>query len=230
GQALAATVSGADLGGVTAAGIAVSGAGVSVGSATPSADGTTLDLTFMVDAAADLGTHAVTLASPGGSAVLQLYVQRPPPTIATVAPGAAEVGRTVPLTLTGTNLLGAALVITGSGVTVSGVTTPDDATLTATLTIDAGATASSSEARLLIVTTESGQTTTEFFVVAASVLTVTGIVPGAGEPGQTVAVTLKGLHLTGADVTESSPDLTLDTKTVIDDQTLTFNVVISPGA
>jgi hypothetical protein len=230
GQALAATVSGANLGGVTAAGVTVSGAGVSVSSATPNADGTTLAITFVVDAAADLGTHAVTLTSPGGSAVLQLYVQRPAPTIAAVAPAAAEVGATVAVTLTGTNLLGAALVISGSGVTVGGVATPDDATLTATLTIDAGATASSTEARLLIVTTESGQTTAEFFVVAAGVLTVTGVVPGAGEPGQTVPVTLKGLHLTGADVTEASPDLTLNAKSVVDDQTLTLNVVISDTA
>src|SRR5437763_1404114 len=138
----------------------ISGAGVSVSSATPSLDGTTLALTFTVDPAADLGTHAVTLTSPGGSAVLQLYVQRPPPTIATVEPAAGEVGATVPLTLTGTNLLGAALVVTGSGVTISGVVTPDDATLTATLSIDP-ATSPSTEPRLLIVTTESGQTTAE---------------------------------------------------------------------
>ena len=229
GQALAVTVSGADLGAVTAAGIAISGAGVSVSSATPSLDGTTLALTFTVDPAADLGTHAVTLTSPGGSAVLQLYVQRPPPTIATVEPAAGEVGATVPLTLTGTNLLGAALVVTGSGVTISGVVTPDDATLTATLSIDA-ATSPSTEPRLLIVTTESGQTTAEFFVVAAGVLTVTGIEPGAGEPGQTVSVTIHGLHLTGADVTESSPDLGLTNKVVVDDETLTLDVVIAGGA
>jgi hypothetical protein len=229
GQALVATVSGADLGAVAAAGIAISGAGVSVSSATPSLDGTTLALTFTVDPAADLGTHAVTLTSPGGSAVLQLYVQRPPPSIATVEPAAGEVGATVPLTLTGTNLLGAALVITGSGVTISDVVTPDDATLTATLSIDP-ATSPSTEPRLLIVTTESGQTTAEFFVVAAGVLTVTGIEPGAGEPGQTVSVTIHGLLLTGADVTESSPDLSLTNKVVVNDETLTFDVVIASGA
>jgi len=229
GQALIATVTGANLGAVTATGIAISGAGVSVSSATPSLDGTTLALIFTVDPAADLGTHAVTLTSPGGSAVLQLYVQRPPPSIATAEPAAGEVGATVPLTLTGTNLLGAALVITGSGVAISGVATPDDATLTATLSIDP-ATSPSTEPRLLIVTTESGQTTAEFFVVAAGVLTVTGIEPGAGEPGQTVSVTIRGLHLTGADVTESSPDLSLTNKVVVDDETLTLDVAIAGGA
>ena len=229
GQPLAVTVTGTDLGTVTAAGITISGAGVSVGSATPSLDGTTLDLTFTVDPAADLGTHAVTLTSPGGSDVLQLYVQRPPPTIVVVEPAAGEVGATLPLTLSGANLLGAALVITGSGVTISGVATPDDATLTATLTIDAG-TSPSTEPRLLIVTTESGQTTAEFFIVAAGVLTVTGIEPGAGEPGQTVSVTIHGLHLTGASVTESSPDLSLTNEVVIDDETLTLDVVIAGGA
>ncbi|HYV57118.1 MAG TPA: hypothetical protein VE911_06220, partial [Candidatus Nitrosopolaris sp.] len=86
------------------------------------------------------------------------------------------------------------------------------------------------EPRLLIVTTESGQTTAEFFVVAAGVLTVTGIDPGAGEPGQTVPVTMHGLHLTGAGVTESSPDLTLANTVVVDDETLTVDVDIAGGA
>ena len=160
GIELDATVTGANLGGVTAGGISISGAGVSVLSATPSPDGTSLTLALGIDPAADLGTHAVTLTAPAGSAVLELYVQRPPPTVTGVHPSAGEVGATVPLTITGTHLTGAALVITTPGgtqdVTIGDVATPDDSTLTATLTISAGATASATEARLLIVTTESG--------------------------------------------------------------------------
>jgi len=229
GQPLSVTVSGAGLGAITAAGISVSGAGVTATAATPSADGTTLDLVFAVDPAADPGTHAITLGSAGGSAVLQLYVQRPAPIVTGVRPRAGEVGATVALTLTGTNLLGAALVITGSGVAVSAVATPDDSTLTATLAVDA-ATPPSTEPRLLIVTTESGQTTAEFFVTPAGVLTVTGIDPGAGEPGQTVPVTLHGLHLTGATVSETTPDLTLQNQIVVDDETLTLDVAVATAA
>lgn len=147
----------------------------------------------------------------------------------TLTPAAGEVGATVPLTFTGANLLGAALVITGTGATVSGVATPDDATLTATLTIDP-ATPPSAEPRILIITTESGQTTAEFFVVAAGVLAVTGLEPGAGEPGATVPVTLYGLHLSGASVTESSPDLTLQNVAVMSDESIVLDVLIAGGA
>ena len=231
GIPLDVTVTGANLGAVTPASFTVSGAGVSVTSVTPSPDGTMLTLELTVDAAADLGTHAVTLAVPTGSVVLQLYVQRPPPTITAVHPAAGDVGATSSLTLTGTNLSGAALVITGSGIAVSDAATPDDSTLTATLTIGSGV-SPSSEPRLLIVTTESGQTTSEFFVVAPGVPTVTGIEPGAGEPnGTPVAVILHGLHLTGlVGVTTPPGDLTLQNVTPVDDETIRLDVVVAPAA
>ena len=230
GIPLDVTVTGANLGAVTPASFTVSGAGVSVTSVTPSPDGTMLTLELTVDAAADVGTHAVTLAVPTGSVVLQLYVQRPPPTITAVHPAAGDVGATPSLTLTGTNLSGAALVITGSGIAVSDAATPDDSTLTATLTIGSGV-SPSSEPRLLIVTTESGQTTSEFFVVAPGVPTVTGIEPGAGEPNSTVAVILHGLHFTGlVGVTTPPGDLTLQNVTLIDDETISLDVMVSAGA
>ncbi|HJQ85704.1 MAG TPA: hypothetical protein VKA21_16575 [Candidatus Binatia bacterium] len=236
GLPLDVTVTGAAVGGVGPSAVTVSGAGVSVAAATPSGDGTTLALSFAVDAAADRGTHAVTIATSAGSAVLQLYVRRPPPTIAAVHPAAGEVGTTVPITITGENLEGAALVVTtpesGSegDVAVADVTTPDDATLTANVAIDAGLTPPG-EPVLLIVTTESGQTTTEFFVVPAGAPTVTAVRPGAGSPGTTTTVTLQGLHFTGLGVTTADPALTLPTPgTVVDDETITVDVTVQPGA
>jgi len=230
GLPLDVMVTGTNLATVGVGDFAVSGAGVSVTAAVPTPDGTMLMLTFAVDAAADLGTHAVTLTTGGGSVVLQLYVQRPGPTIQAVHPAAGEVGSTLPIVLTGTDLTGAALVITGTGVAVGDVATPDDATLTATLTIDPAATLSTTEPRLLIVTTESGQTTTEFFVVPAGVPTVTGIEPAAGEPNTTVHVTLHGLHLTLGTVSEATPDLSLANPVVVDDETITVDVQVAPGA
>jgi len=230
GIALDVTMTGTNLAAFRPASFAISGAGVTVTSATPSADRTSVAIEFGIDAGADLGTHAVTLGLATGSAVLELYVQRPPPTLTAVHPAAGDVGATVPLTLTGMNLSGAALVITGTGITISNVATPDDSTLTATLAID-GATSPSSEPRLLIVTSESGQTTTEFFVVAPGVPTVTGVEPGAGEPNSSVPVTLHGLHFTGlTGVTTPPGDLTLQNVTLVDDETITLSVVVAPGA
>ena len=230
GVPLGVTITGTNLGGLTTANFAVSGTGVAVSTVTPSPDGTTLALTFTVDAGADLGTHAVVLTTPTGGAILQFYVQRPPPLLTAVAPAAGERGVTVPLTLTGTNLTGAALVITGNKVTVTDTTTPDDSTLTATLTIAADADLSTTEPRLLIVTTESGQTTAEFFVVAPNVPTVTTIAPAAGEPDTTIAVTLHGLNLTGGTVTEGTADLTLQNVVAVDDETIMLEIVVASGA
>jgi hypothetical protein len=229
GQPLALALTGSGLAGVSTSTIAISGAGVAVASAVPSGDGTQLALGLTIAPDADLGTHAITIGSGGASVVLTLYVKRPPPTITLASPAAGAVGATVGLSLTGTNLTGAALVITGTDVSITDVATPNDSTLTATLTIAPTATPSA-EARLLIVTTESGQTTAEFFVVAPDVPTVTAILPGAGEPGQTVGITLHGLNFTGATVSESDPDLSLQNPQVVSDETITVDVVVAGGA
>jgi hypothetical protein len=234
GLPLDVAVGGANLGGVTPASIVVSGAGVTVSTAIPAPDGTSLALGFTVDAAADLGTHAVTISNGVGSVVLLLYVQNPAPIVTNVSPAAGEVGASVPIVITGTNLTGAAVIITGdpmSGqdVTVSDVAIPNDTTITGLLTISATATPSA-EARLLIVTTESGQTTIEFFIVPPGTPTVTAVLPGAGEPNGMVAVTLKGLNLTNAMVSVAPGDLTLANAMVVDDETMTVDVSIDPMA
>ena len=227
-------VSGENLASLGLANVSVSGSGVTPLALTPANDGTSLALSLAVAADAEIGTHAIVFSSPLGGAVLQLVIQRPAPVIAQISPRAGAIGTTVLLTITGSNLTGAALVITSGasgqgGVTITQVATPDDATLTATLTI-AGTLSPESEPRLLIVTTESGQVTTEFHVVAAGVPTLTNIRPGAASPGETAAVTLRGLNLTGALVTTSSASLTLQNVVVVDDETITLDVVVAAGA
>jgi hypothetical protein len=237
GLPLDVTIGGANLGGITPASVAVSGTGVTVTGATPAVDGTSLALSFAVDAAADLGTHAVTISNGVGSVVLLLYVQRPAPTVTGVSPAAGEVGAAVPFVITGTNLSGAAVVISippGSDATevvISDVATPNDTTVTGLLTI-APTTAPSAEARLLIVTTESGQSTIEFFIVPPGTPTVTAVLPGAGERGETVPVTLKGLNLTGATISEAVPsaDVDLTNPVVVDDETITLDISVDPMA
>jgi len=235
GFGLDLAITGQNLAVLTAANVTLSGTGITVAGATAAPDGTLFDVSLDVAADASLGTQALVIASSVGGAVLQLVVQRPAPTIAEVSPGAGEVGTTVPLTITGANLTGAALIITSGdsnqgGVTVSDVvSSTDGAFLTATLTID-GSLTPETEPRLLIVTTESGQTTAEFFIVAPDVPTLTGIRPGGGEPGETVNVELRGLNLTGAILSTTSPSLTLQNVVVEDDETITVDVVVAPGA
>lgn len=229
------SLTGQNLAGLDATNVTVSGTGITVIGATAALDGTQLDVSLDVAVDASLGTQALVISSDLGGAVLQLSVRRPAPTVSEVSPGAGEIGTVVPITISGANLTGAALIITSGdsgqgGVTVSDVIAVDDSTLTANLTIDGGLTPES-EPRLLILTTESGQTTAEFFVVAPGVPTLTTIRPGAGEPGETVDVELRGLNLTGATLsTLASPPLTLQNVVVEDDETITAQVVIDGGA
>jgi hypothetical protein len=235
GFGLDLAITGQNLAALSAANVTVSGAGITVAGATAAPDGTLFDVSLDVAADASLGTQALVIASSAGGALLQLLVQRPAPVVSDVSPAAGEVGATVPLTITGTNLTGAALVITSGAGNQGGIVVSDTAssadgtTLTATLTIDAGL-SPEPEPRLLIVTTESGQTTTEFFVVAPDVPTLTSIRPGAGEPGETVTVTLRGLNLTGAAPDAAPADLTFGAFSAVDDETLTLEVTVDPGA
>ena len=156
--------------------------------------------------------------------MLLLYVQRAAPAVTQVSPAAGEVGATCRSPITGTNLTGAALVITGTDVDVSDVATPNDTTLTATLTIARRATPSA-EARLLIVTTESGQTTIEFFVVPPGMPTVTAILPGAGEPGADGARHAARPQPDGRDGQRGRPPTSRSEPVVVDDETITLEVV-----
>jgi hypothetical protein len=227
-------ITGANLAGLDLSSVTVSGTGITVTAATAALDGTQLDVSLEVAPDASLGTQALVITSPLGGAVLQLSVRRPAPVVTDVSPGAGEVGSVVPLTITGSYLTGAALIVTSGGsgqggVTLSDVATPDDSTMTATLTID-GALAPEIEPRLLILTNESGQTTAEFFVVAPDVPTVTRLRPGAGEPGEIVSVTMSGLNLTGATVGSATPLLTLQNVVVVDDETITLDLTVDPLA
>ena len=112
-------VSGSALNRLVPMDVTVSGSGVSVVSSVPTGDGSMLDLSLAVAADAELGARAIEISSSSaGGAILQMVVQRPGPALTPVSPGAGEVGATVPITITGTNLTGAALVMTGSGVAV----------------------------------------------------------------------------------------------------------------
>ena len=192
-------------------------------------------MTFAVDAAADLGTHAVTISNGLGSVVLLLYVQRPAPIVTNVSPAAGEVGAERAHRHHGDRTSRAAIVISvpsaaSHGVTVSDVATPNDTTITGLLTI-AGTATPSAEARLLIVTTESGQSTIEFFVVPAGHADRDRRCSPAQESRvRRSPVTLKGLNLTGATVGERLGDIALQNAMVVDDETITLEVVIDPMA
>ncbi len=89
-----------------------------------------------------------------------------PPTLTSIAPTSGTRGTAVPVTLTGTNLTGATSVnVSGTLVTVSGITVVSPTTITATFTIAATAALG---ARTVSVTTPAGTSNTVTFTVVAA--------------------------------------------------------------
>lgn len=84
------------------------------------------------------------------------------PNIVSVTPDEGLQGNTIAITISGSNLTGGIVTISGSGVTVDDVVVEDDNTITANLIIDSGADA---DYRNLIVTTAEGPSNIVLFLV-----------------------------------------------------------------
>jgi hypothetical protein len=118
------------------------------------------------------------------------------PYLASIAPTSGARGATVPVTLTGLNLLGAsAVTVSGTGVTCTGLTST-----TTTVNANCAITATAAlGARTVSVTAAGGiSNTVTFTVVVPAVPTLTSIAPNSGVRGTVVPVILTGANLTAA--------------------------------
>ena len=99
--------------------------------------------TFQITGTAGIGTHNVTVVTPGGTTnTVPFTVSNPPaPTVAGITPNNGARGTTVGVTITGTNFTAIGTTVTaGAGVTASGIVVNAGGTsLTANFTITAGA-------------------------------------------------------------------------------------------
>ncbi|MGE5644760.1 MAG: DUF4082 domain-containing protein, partial [Acidobacteriota bacterium] len=108
----------------TGATVAVSGTGVTVSGVTV-VSATQITANFVIGASATTGARNVTVTTTGGTtgAVTFTVSAAAAPTLTAVNPASGVRGTTVPVTLTGTNFVsGATVAVSGTGVTVSGVT------------------------------------------------------------------------------------------------------------
>jgi hypothetical protein len=187
---VAVTLTGTNLTGTQS--IAVSGSGVTVSGITI-VNATTVTANFAIAANATSSPRTVTITTNGGTSGAVAFTVTPP-TLTSIAPNTGVRGTTVPVTLTGTGLSSETAVnVSGSGITVSGITIVGDTTVTANFAISSGATLST---RAVSVTTPGGTTITVPFTVTGP--TLASIAPITGIRGSTVPVTLTGSALTGA--------------------------------
>src|SRR5262249_45433992 len=121
------------------------------------------------------------------------FVILPPPlpTISAITPGVGVAGTSFNVTLTGTNFIAGAtsVMVSGNGVTVTGVNVATELSLVAALTVDA---LSDLTVRDVVVKTPSGVSGPKPFRILPQPPVLSGITPNFGIVGNTVDVTLQG--------------------------------------
>ncbi len=108
------------------------------------------------------------------------------PALTSLSPGSGGVNTSVPVTITGTNLMGATITISGTGVTASGVVA-SATQITATFTIAAGAAAG---VRNVTVATAGGTSNVEMFTVSTAGVAAPAFSPAGGTYSSAQNVTI----------------------------------------
>lgn len=198
----------------------------------------TVGVTVTLAPAAGLKTAGTTAAGASSYTFLIELLPGAPdtPTLTAVSPSSGVQGSTVAVTLTGTNFVdGATVAVSGEGVTVSDVVIASATSITATLTIDAGAAAG---ARNVTVTTAGGTTGAQSFTITElppSAPTLTSLSPSIGVEAAVVTVTLTGTNfIDGATVAVSDPSVTVSDVVVVGPTSITATFTVDdcadPGA
>jgi hypothetical protein len=214
----------------------IGGGGVTVTNVVVSA-AASLTANFVLDPAAAVGARTVTVTTAAGTSGGQTFtinVAGPPPapTLTSVSPNRGVRGRTVALTLTGTNFVvgGTTVGVSGTGVTVTQVTVVGGTSLTTSFVLDPSAVAGPVSVR---VTTAAGTSGAQTFLIIPPLPapTLTSISPAQGVRGTTVVVTLTGTAFVPGATTVNVSGGGVTANVVTESATsLTASFVLDPAA
>lgn len=186
---------------------------------------TTLTTTLSIGAQATTGTRSLTVATRGGTSDGIAFTLFGIPTLTSISPAVGIAGTAVPVTIIGTHFLQGAttLLTSGADMTISAVSVISPTTLTAVLTIPAGAT---SGFRNLRVVTAGGTSNSLKFTLGLAIEPISGL------PGTSVPITLIGAgFISGSTtVTVSGTGITIGLVTVPNATTLTTTLTIATNA
>jgi IPT/TIG domain len=224
GASVPVTLTGTNL---TAASAINAGTGITVSNRTV-VSSTQVTATFTIAAGATIGNQNVTITTPGGTSAPAVFAigAPPPPTVTGINPPAGTQGSSVPVTLTGTNLI-ASVIGAPAGITVSNPVIVNATTVTATFVIAAGA---PTGPQTLTITTPGGSVPVTFTIIQAPP-TLTNIAPPSGVQGASVPVVLTGTNLTGS-IMNLPAGITVAAPVVVNANatTVTATFVIGAGA
>ncbi len=197
GQSVPVTLTGTNF--IAGATIALNGAGITVSNTTV-VSATQITATFTIAGNAATGAQNVTVTTSGGTSGAQPFtVNLAPPTLTSISPNNGVQGQSVPVTLTGTNFVaGAAIGLSGAGITISNTTVVSTTQITATFTIAANAAAG---AQSVTVTTSGGTSGAQSFTVnlGPPTTTVSLTSPAGGAPAAPVDATVNAVFSQGMD-------------------------------
>jgi YVTN family beta-propeller protein len=211
--------------------VVVTGAGVVVSNVNVSS-ATALTMDVAVAAAAALGARTVTVTTAGGTSGGQTLTINPPvPALTTVTPSVGVQGSTQSVTLAGSDFVpGATTVdVSGTGVTVSNVVVTGTTSLTADVSVAAGAPLG---AYSMTVSTIGGTSGAQTFTVNPPPPTLVSATPNEGIQGSIETVTLTGTDfVAGATaVNVSGSGIAVDNVNVASSTSLTVNLDVAASA
>ena len=194
-------------------------------SAAPVVSATQITATFVIAATA-IGPQNITVTTAGGtSAAVVFTVNLPPPALASITPASGLQGASLPVTITGTNLTGAALTLP-AGVTTSAAPVVTATQITATFVI--AATAATGPQNITVTT--AGGTSAVVFTVNPPLATLASIAPASGVAGASVPVTITGTSLAGATAINAGAGITVSNLVVVSSTQITATFGIAAAA
>ncbi len=150
------------------------------------------------------------------------------PALTAVNPTGGILGAAVPVTFSGTNLTGATLNVSGSGVSATNVTVVSATQVTATLNISSSA---ATGAYTITATTSAGTGSGVTFTVIAGAPALNTINPSTGFAGTSFPVTLTGTNfVSGTSVISSNPAITVSAIGVVSATRITATFTIPSTA
>jgi hypothetical protein len=178
--------------------------------------------------------QAASTVSPSATGSATVTVTSPPlaPVLTSISPNSGTQGTNVAVTLAGANFQpGATIAVSGTGVSVSGVTVVSSTKLTATFVIAATA---ASGARSVTVATTAGSSAAQSFTVnqpAPVKPTLTSLAPSAVSRGARVTVTLNGTNFTSpATVAVQGSGVSVSNVVVVSSSKITATFRVSQSA
>jgi hypothetical protein len=177
--------------------------------------------------------QAASTVSPSAIGSATVTVTAPPvaPVLTSISPNGGMQGTSVAVTLAGSNFLpGTTIAVSGTGVSVTGVSVVSSAKLTATFVIAATA---ASGARSVTAATTAGSSAALPFTVntAPTKPTLTSLAPSAASRGARLTVTLNGTNFTSpASVTVQGNGVSVSNVVVVSSSKITATFRVSQSA